>query len=150
MVISIIIDTKEAFSHLTGLQEKIPKAAREGIEKWAKETAVALRKGYPRKVTGYLSSEKGTHAKKLDKDTWGIKMPSYVWPLEKGSRPHPLPHTWKTEMAARKYGMNFFKLKMLIAKKGTKPHPFTDRVLMAQFPRLKMITEEKINRTIAR
>ncbi len=136
---------------MTGYARRIPKAGRRGVWLFANHLSKALRmtaKARGHKTTGYLSSEKGTHPRKLDKDTWAIMMPYYTHYLEKGTKRHWIPRMYKTQLWARKHGMSFAMMRAGISGQGTKPHPFTAFVINRETKNLKREVEKQINDAI--
>ena len=156
MVIYVTVDADRAIKTLTQWTRRIPKAGRRGTYLMANRFARAIRdeaklKGH--NVTGYLSSKKGTAPVKIDKDTWGIKMPYYTPMLEQGTRPHFIPRTWKTVMAQRKYRSNnpmlsFAMFRAIISGQGTRPHPFVAGAIMKELKKGPREVEKQIKNVI--
>lgn len=135
----------------TGFTRKIPKAGRRGVWLFTNRLAAELRKeaiARGHKSSGYLSSKKGTFARKRDKDSWEVKMPFYTKYLEKGTKPHFIPRKAKTVKWARQRGMSFPMMRAIISDKGTRPHPFTAMVINREVKRLKETVEKQINNSI--
>ena len=100
------------------------------------------------KNSGYLSSERGTYAQEMDKDTWVIKMPYYTEFLERGTPKPFIPKTRKTQLWARKHGMSFAMMRYFIGKHGTQAYPFTGTVINREIKRLKETMEKQLNQAI--
>jgi len=141
----VTVDVNKVVKKLTKFTRKLPIVGRRGVYLFTNRLAVAIRdearlRGH--NVSGYLSSEKGTHTVKLDKNSWGIKMPGYTKYLENGTTAHFIPRTWKTQLAAKKYGMSFSMLRAIISGDGTKPHPFVSGVIIREVNNVKEPREQ--------
>lgn len=150
-MITIQIDTRQAQNMLTGMHRNLPKAMGRGMNKFTERVARKIReeaKARGHYTTGYLSGKKGTHADKIAKNVWAVKMPYYDTYLEKGTSPHFIPRNRVTELWAKRHGMSFSKFKWIVATRGTKPHPFTSHVLNRELKRLRGTVSKELNKTI--
>lgn len=152
MVIAIKVENLgRVKKNFTGFSRRIPEAGRRALWGFTRRLATqlkkeALAKGH--KSSGHLTG-KGTFAKKLDKDNWAVMMPYYTKHLEKGTPAgYWIPRRAKLVRWATQHGMSFQQLKFGIHKHGTKPHPFTARVIQNEVKKLKKRVEDKINREI--
>lgn len=140
--------------NLSGYARRIPKAGRAGLWNFTQHVAKRLREEAPEGGTGRMKNIQYTYAKKLDKNSYGIIMPAYTKHLEEGTSPHFIPNTWKTRAWANKklggFSYPFMTMRAIIAKKGTKAHPFTARVIRTEVKKLKKKVEQKINNAIKR
>src|SRR3990167_9191968 len=125
----------------------LPKASRRAMWLFTNRLASEIRKEAKLRKhvgSGYLSSPKGTFAKPMGKDTWVVKMPYYTKYLEEGTAPHWIPRIGKTVRWANKHLPGnrvlangfvitpFQKMRYAIAKRGTRPHPFTAAVIQRE------------------
>ena len=150
MAITIQVHTQKVENMASGLNRNLPKAITRGINKFTERLANEIRKEAKlrgHKNTGFLSSPRGTFVRKKQ-GIWEVKMPKYITFLEKGTRPHFIPRKFITELWARKHGMSFGTFRAIVAKKGTKPHPFTQSVVNREVRRLKKTVEKEMNKTI--
>ena len=158
----IVIEVKgigRVTNNLNGYARNIPKAGRRGVWLFANSLSKSLRleaKARGHTFTGYLSSEKGTHPKKIDQDTWAVVMPYYIKHIEEGTSPHWIPRYGKTVNWARRRGMSFETFNKLMAGKakggigkgGATADPFVNQVINRELKNLKKKVEEQINNTI--
>lgn len=136
---------------ITGYTRRIPKVGRAGVWNFTQHLAKKLREAAPRGASGHMKSTKGTFAKKLKKGEYGIFMPFYIEYLEKGTPPHWISiKRRKLNMWARMHGFTPYGLRLHIAAKGTKAHPFTARIINTEVKKLKKRVEQKISNSIKR
>lgn len=151
MVISIKVEgLGRVQKAMTGYSRRIPQAGRRGLWNFTQHLAKKLREVAPRGATGHMKSTKGTFAKKLDKNSYAVMMPFYTEALEKGTdhgKWISMRHR-KLTMWARMHGINPYALRTHIMNEGTKPHPFTARVIQSEVKRLKKTVEKEINKSI--
>lgn len=153
MVVPIqITGMGKARNIMTGYTRTIPNAANNAAYLISKRLAKEMRlEAAKRKhvTTGYLAG-KGIHEKKLAKGVWAVVAPYYLPFLEKGTRPHWIPRKRITELWAKKHGMTFYWFRNIVAKYGTRPHPFTSFVIHKESRRSKRIAEKEINKAVVR
>jgi len=133
--------------NFSGYARKIPIAGRNGVWLFTNRLASEIRKealARGHKTTGYLSSERGTFAKKMDKNVWVVKMPFYTKYLEAGAtRARGIPPVRKVRIWEKKHG------RKLAGLKRTRAHPFTASVITREVKRqLRKTVERQINHAI--
>ena len=136
MPVYVRIEAGRAIKQTTKWTKRIPVAVKQGNELVANRIARRIRDTAVDKglvVTGYLSSKKGTFPVKIAENRYAIMMPGYTENLEKGTRAHYIPRTWKTQLAAKKYGMSFSMLRAIISRWGTRQHGFVASVIEEEF-----------------
>jgi len=134
----------------------LPRSARAGTWNFAQHLAKMLREAAPLGFSGRMKSTEGTYAEKISKNNYVIKMPIYTKYLERGTGPaagnarywtnKPKVRNWAASKGA--VGVGWYKLRSHIYQHGTKPHPFTARVIRTELDNLKEIVEERINEAI--
>ncbi len=150
-MVRVEINANQVLNEVNGLNRNIPKRITRGINKFTERLANQIRleaiaRGH--RNTGFLSSERGTFARKVTKGVWEIKVPKYLIYLEKGTKPHFIPRKFITELWAKRHGMSFGTFRHIVATRGTKPHPFTQHVINREIKRLKPDVEKEIQKTI--
>ena len=147
MVVDIKIDTKELIRKVDGYKKTIPKGARRGIFFSALKMQSAIRKEIRDQNliwTGRLL--KGTRAKKLSPNVWGISMPRYGKALD----------SMRTHWVALKRGR---KIRQWYVDKvsGTVPkaiqvraHPFIQEPFLRVSRQTRDIVQREVDRAIRR
>lgn len=150
-MVTIQVDTSRVENMVSGLNRNLPRAITRGINKFTERLADQVRKEAKSRGhvnTGFLSSPRGTFARKRKQGVWEVKVPKYLKYVEKGTRPHVIPRKSITERWAKKHGMSFSLFRLIVAGRGTKPHPFTQFVINKEIKRLKRTVEKEMNKTI--
>ena len=93
--------------------------------------------------SGYLA--RSVKVKKLSDKNYAVTAAGYIVDLEHGSGPHnmPFPISKKVRMWSSRKGIDAMKFYWYVAKKGTKPHPFTLRTLEQTTYELKKEIERR-------
>ena len=80
--------------------------------------------------SGYASKKSGgTKVVKGARGVYYVQMPAYIRAVESGTSKHWIPRTRKAEQWAKRHNMTFKSLQQAIAKRGTRPNPFTREVV---------------------
>ena len=137
-------------NNLTNLSRRLPKATKRGLWLATNRLAKRLREAAPFGIGGpkSMKSTGGTYARKVDKNSYGIFMPSYTLAVEGGTQPHVIGRNWRLDKWANMRGYNPAKLRRSIAYRGTKAHPFTQRTMIRTLPEMREIIIEQINNAI--
>jgi len=147
-----VVGAEKCAKKIEDVGKRLPKAVNRASWNFMQTLASRYRKwsSAGHKGSGYLSSTKGTFAKKIGEGEYAIFMPYYTRFLESGTSAHVIPQTWKTMLWAKKHGMTFKKMRHIIATRGTNPHPFTTRILMEEYNKLPSRLQKHISAAISR
>ena len=151
MVRAVTINSRNVINMLNGISRKFATKMDKGIGSFTKRLADQIRleaRARNHIASGFLSSERGTFARRIKQGIWEIKMPFYREFLERGTLPHFIPRTPKLVRWAEKRGIPFIALKKSIARKGTQAHPFTQFVINRELRRLRDTVTKPVNRLI--
>jgi len=153
MITIKLIGMQRVQRNLKTYATSIPAAGRAGLWNFTQHLAKQLRNAAPMGASGNMKSPKHTRAEKVSKDNYVIKMPFYTKYVEKGTGPavgRPSYFIPKRKKILKYVGSgNFYAFKNYIYKHGTKPHPFTERIIQANIKhKLRRDVEKKIFLTI--